>query len=449
MTTACAGPAPRTLGRSALELRSQPAGKVCGWTALLPPRRPRPALSGHVDCRVAVVGAGLVGLAAARRLAELVPGDAVVVLDAAQVGEGSAGRNSGFAIDVPLSHAMDAQPSLGNVEPAQLTLSRQAYRWLEKIVRGEGIECDWQRAGRYYAAATPSGEKALDGLMRQFDAIGEPSERLDAHALRERLGTSYYRGAVFNPSCTLLQPAALVRGLADRLPASVRLHENSAVLDWQATPGGHLLRTRDGSVGARRVIWATPAEVGRFSSLGGRYLKLYTYAGLTPRPSAAERGGGALPPWGVLPALRAGSTVRRLADGRVLLRSLWSYRRELDAAQLRRELQPLLAARFPQAAPGGFEFVWGGPVSITRHADPFFGEFRPGAYAFTGCNGSGIVKGSAYGRLLAEMACDQASASLALALRQPMAGWIPPEPLRRIAVHFTLRRNQRHVGAEI
>ncbi|MCA0241654.1 MAG: FAD-binding oxidoreductase [Proteobacteria bacterium] len=421
----------------------------CAWTALLPPRAATPPLAGRVDCAVAVIGAGLVGLAAARRLAELAPADPVVVLDAGEVGEGSAGRNSGFTIDVPLSHAMHAKDSLGPVGGTQLTLSRWSYAWLERVVREHAIDCAWQRCGRYYAAATEGGRRALDGVATQFEQLGERIERVDADALRERLGSAYYRAALFNASCTLLQPAALVRGLADTLPPSVRLHERSRVTAWQPQGGRHRLETAGAVLTARRVVWATHTDLGEFTPLARRYLTLHTYAGVTPPLGDEALGQGRLSQWGLLPALRAGSTVRRLSGGRILLRSLWSYGRALGAGEVRQALQPLLAARFPRAAAHGFEYVWGGPVSITRRSDPYLGEFSPGAFAFTGCNGSGIVKGTAYGMLLAEMASGGSSEVLELARRERQAAWIPPEPLRRIAVGVTLARNARHAGAEI
>lgn len=424
-------------------------GLSCAWTALLPERTATAPLTGPVDCAVAVIGAGLVGLAAARRLAELSPGDPVVVLDAGRVGDGAAGRNSGFTIDVPLSHAMHAKDSLGAIGGTQLALSRWSYAWLEQQVRDGAIECGWTRTGRHYAAASEGGRRALDGVARQFEQLGEAAERIDGTALRERLGTSYYREALFNPSCTLVQPAALIRGLADTLPPSVQLHENSRVTGWRSERGRHLLQTESGTLSARRVIWATHTDLRELTPLGRRYLTLHTYAGVTPPLPDAVLGEGRLAQWGVLPALRAGSTVRRLSDGRILVRSLWSYGQPLAAAEVRRALQPLLAARFPLAAAQGFEHVWGGPVAITRRSDPYLGEFRRGAFAFAGCNGSGIVKGSAYGMLLAEMAADRPSEALDLARRERQAAWIPPEPLRRIAVAVTLAHNARHAGAEI
>ena len=72
-----------------------------GWAAHLPPRAPRPPLTGDVRADWIVIGAGWAGLAAARRLAGNRPSDRIVVIDAAAVADGASGRNSGFAIDVP------------------------------------------------------------------------------------------------------------------------------------------------------------------------------------------------------------------------------------------------------------------------------------------------------------------------------------------------------------
>ena len=48
-----------------------------------------------------VIGAGVTGLAAARRLAELAPGARILMLDDYRIGYGASGRNSGFIIDTP------------------------------------------------------------------------------------------------------------------------------------------------------------------------------------------------------------------------------------------------------------------------------------------------------------------------------------------------------------
>ena len=57
-----------------------------------------------------VVGAGVTGLAAARRLGELAPDARVLLLDEHGVGYGASGRNSWFITDTPhLSERLSAE----------------------------------------------------------------------------------------------------------------------------------------------------------------------------------------------------------------------------------------------------------------------------------------------------------------------------------------------------
>ncbi|EKV31874.1 oxidoreductase-related protein [Caenispirillum salinarum AK4] len=74
---------------------------VSGRFAALGDPPPRPALVGDQEADFAVVGAGFVGVAAARRLAELCPDARIALVDAQRVGEGTSGRFSGFVIELP------------------------------------------------------------------------------------------------------------------------------------------------------------------------------------------------------------------------------------------------------------------------------------------------------------------------------------------------------------
>ena len=79
--------------------------RSCGWYHLSPPRRPKPAHYGRSAARWVVVGAGFTGLAAARQLALHFPDEEIVLVEAQEVGFGTAGRNAGFAIDLPTTSA--------------------------------------------------------------------------------------------------------------------------------------------------------------------------------------------------------------------------------------------------------------------------------------------------------------------------------------------------------
>jgi glycine/D-amino acid oxidase-like deaminating enzyme len=85
-----------------MKVNSIPADDArCGWYHLSGSRQPRPSHSGNTHTRWAVIGAGYTGLAAARQLALNFPDDEIVLVDAQEVGLGTAGRNAGFAIDLP------------------------------------------------------------------------------------------------------------------------------------------------------------------------------------------------------------------------------------------------------------------------------------------------------------------------------------------------------------
>ena len=75
-----------------------------GWNALLPPRTNTQLLSTQLNVDVAVIGAGYTGIAAAKRWQELAPDDAIAIIDASVVGEGTPGRNSGFLLEIALAN---------------------------------------------------------------------------------------------------------------------------------------------------------------------------------------------------------------------------------------------------------------------------------------------------------------------------------------------------------
>src|SRR5262249_28822405 len=73
----------------------------CGCVALLRPCTGRPRREAPTTPDITGSGGGFAGLPAARRLQRLAPTLKVAVLEAGVVGDGPAGRNSGFIIDLP------------------------------------------------------------------------------------------------------------------------------------------------------------------------------------------------------------------------------------------------------------------------------------------------------------------------------------------------------------
>ena len=250
-----------------------------GWSAVLPPRRPKQPLSREISVDWAIVGAGFAGLAAARRVAERRPQDQIVVIEAGAAGEGAQGRNAGFAIDLP--HNLSA--SFSELESAERhkRLYRAAIAHLQSVVETHSVACDWRRDGRYHAAVSQRGvDGVLKPLASELARSGESYEWLDRKALADVIGTDYYAAALFTPGGVLVNPAALSRGLADTLPPNVTLYETTPVVDF--APGAPTrLTTPHGRVNARKVVLAVNGFADRFGLFKHRLLSFAAHASLT------------------------------------------------------------------------------------------------------------------------------------------------------------------------
>jgi glycine/D-amino acid oxidase-like deaminating enzyme len=248
-----------------------------------------------------------------------------------------------------------------------------------------------------------------------------------------------------------VQPAALVRGLGAALPANVELHEGSPVTALERSDSGWRVATPAGSVSSPRVVLATDAFTRRLGLLRDRLVPVFTYASLTRPLDVGEVGGR--PGWGLLPALKAGTTLRRLDDGRLLVRNSFHYGGDFrcTSAHLERARYrhvESLAARYPSLGPQDVQFTWGGVVCFTRNFAPFVGEVCEGLYAAVGTNGVGISKGTIAGRLVAELVLEEQSPLLDDILAFPGPPRVPPEPFLRLAVCARIAWEERAAGAE-
>jgi glycine/D-amino acid oxidase-like deaminating enzyme len=416
-----------------------------GFNALLPPRAACAEAKGDISADHVIVGAGYTGLAAARRLAEIQPQARIMVIEATEIGEGSSGRNSGFASprDLP------AGPNTADLQHAEALnrFTEEGWAWLMAPIEQNGIDCGLQRSGRIKAAATDLGAKQVRALEAAVKAAGLPHQLWDRNALQERIGTSYYQCALYTEEGYLLDPAALIRGLADTLPANIALHENTPLLSMQRRDKWYL-ETPLACITAPSVIMATNAAIRHFGRLRDRLVTMYTYAALSEPLNAKDALHlGSMPLWGLLPSHRLGTTVRRVGPDRLLVRSMYAHERPVTASRVRETLLSCFHRRYPGLAHIGLDQVWGGTTALTMNGAPWWGQVEEGLYTSAGCNGAGIVKGSILGKRLAELMlghCKQDDVRATWGL----ANWVAPEPFRSIGFTFLSIREGRRAGSE-
>lgn len=428
----------------------------CGWYEILPPPPASTPLRGEVKADWVVLGAGLAGLAAARRLAELQPNAAIAVIDAKRVGFGAAGRNSGFMVDLP--HDLNSHSYTGDQSADRnlIRLNRGAIDYMRSIVQQYAIECDWREQGKLHGAVEARGVQSLETFAKGLSVLGEPYRELDAREMKAITGTDFYRAGVHAPGAVLVQPAALVRGLGASLPENVSLYEDSPVREIEIGPP-HTLITDMGRLKAPRMVLANNAYAAQFGQLGlkGRLLPVYTYGSLTRPLDAQEQAAlGGERNWGLIPADPMGTTVRRMGDGRICIRNCFTYNPSVSTsenrlARVRAIHRRSFERRFPMLPGVELEYTWGGALCLTRNGGTPFGEIAPGVFSAVCQNGLGLTRGTISGKLIAEYALGIESELLDIMLEQPKPQPNPPEPMLGMGVRSTLAWKEWQAGNEL
>ncbi|RRV23024.1 FAD-binding oxidoreductase [Pseudomonas sp. o96-267] len=419
----------------------------CGWYAALAPQPACKRLQGEQRADYAVIGAGFAGLAAARRLGELLPDKRIILVDAQRVGQGASGRNSGFVIDLPHKFALE------HPDPAHkqrlLSLNRAAIAQLQGLIGRHGIDCQWSHAGKYQGAVGQRGLAYLQHFEQLLKNLGEPFRLVERDELAQVLGNDYYSRAIFTPGCYLMQPAALVTGLAHSLPENVELLEESPITGLQRDgQGGWLLQGSQGTIRTEQLLLGTSIFTQEFGYLRNRLLPVMTFASWTRPLSDAELAayGGQLD-WGLTPADHAGTTVRMTQDRRLIIRNTYKHVPKYGKStsdgmreSVRADHRKAFLARFPQLADVPFSHTWGGVYAISRNFTNFFGELEPGVFASACDNGVGAAWGTISGTLLAEMAVGSDSAQLRdIQAVTGMPSLNPPEPFLGLGVRSRIR----------
>lgn len=413
--------------------------KTNGWSRILPDRTPKPALEQDIHADWVVIGGGIAGLSAARRLAENHPQASVVILEAHQAGEGSQGRNAGFIIDTP--HNVGSSLSELNAARDHIILSRAAISSLKNQVEKYGIQCDWDPIGKLHTAVTDEGiNKVLRLTTRSLDSLEEPYEWFEGKALHERIGIKHFKAGIYTPGSVLVNPAALSRGLADHMPANVTLYEQTPVTDLKHSPE-IVIKTPRGAVRAGKVILATHVFTSQLGFYRDRLIPLSAYGSLSRQLTDKEQATlDGLRTWGLTPANAfVGVTIRRTRDQRILIRQDMRYQPSLHVAQstyakVATHHQYLFEKFFPQLKGVSIEHTWAGFICLSRNGSPGFGELAPNVFTAVCDNGLGWTKGTISGLLIADKASGVDNPLISVFERLGKPNALPPRPFLDVGV---------------
>ncbi|UWF51555.1 FAD-binding oxidoreductase [Pseudomonas sp. N3-W] len=430
---------------------------VCGWIAQTAQSPARDRLRGTQQADWLIIGAGITGLSAAHALAAMHPQSRIVVVDRQRAAQGASARNSGFVVahENPVGDELIDRSGFADYQ-VDTSISRAASEEVRTLIARHRIDCDFRDSGYFFAVNDPDKLDHVEAKLQTLNAVGASAQFLEGEQLSRKLGTRHYQAGIWCGNGNgLLQPAKYVKGLLEALPANVKLYENTDITGLERTSKGRLRANGfGGSIEAKRVLVCLNAFVARSGIPDSGTFAMELSASLTrPLTDAEFRAIGSVEPWGVLSTRPLGATVRLTPDRRVMIRNTAEYRtKDLSLGDLavRRQHHALgLQRRFPGLTEADIRYTWTGHLSASRSGQPYFSQVEQGLFAVAGCNGSGVARGSLWGRLLAELASGSSSPLLDAVMERAQPGWLPPRPFFDIGARIRMQLEAVRARTEI
>ncbi len=390
-----------------------------------------------------IIGAGYTGLSAARKLGELHPEKKIIIADSQIAGEGASGRNSGYLVDTTLNDGFSSNKKLDEYKK-KTDIYKLGIEAVKNFVKQYQVDCDWNEAGKYFASSNLNEEKNLSNFSKILQNLGFDHSLLNQSELRERIGTNFYKIALYTKGGILLNPGKLVRAMVDTLPKNVTLYENSTLIRWKKLRGKNFCYFKNGSIKSKKIIFATN---GFFKSLGIKknYNFPLTLTASMTRPLTDKEFEkiGKPKEWGVLPVKPMGATIRMTKDKRILIRNTAEYRNpfSMNKKELykRSKIHELgIQKRFPDLTNNIIESSWSGIVCRSGNGSNIFEEIENNVYV-AGCyNGSGIGLGTLFGEEIAILSSGFKTKNASIILKRKKPNFLPPQPFLMAGVYSKL-----------
>lgn len=362
-------------------------------------------LLANEDADVCVVGAGMAGLSVAYHLTRA--GKSVVVLDDGPIVSGETERTTAHLV-----YALDDRyfelERLHGYDGARLAAESHsaAIDSIERIVRAEQIDCDFERVDGYLFNAP--GE-AADLLQRELAAVRLAGLTQVKHVERAPLGTFDTGPALLFPRQAQFHPLKYLAALATAVTRDGgRIYAHTHAVKIDGGKSAHVETGEGHKVTCRAIVVATNTPVNDRVAIHTKQAAYRTYVI------------GAVVPPGMVPKVLYWDTADpyhyirlqpgRSGDGRstddILIVGGEDHKTGQADDPLKRyaALEAWTRERFPMA--GEIRYRWSGQVMEPFDGLAFIGRNpldHDNVFVVTGDSGNGITHGAIAGLLLTEL----------------------------------------------
>ena len=356
----------------------------------------RSSLAENTEADVCVVGAGIAGLTTAYLLAQA--GRRVVVLDDGAIASGETSRTTAHLVNALDDRYYDLEKLHGE-EGARLAAESHsaAIDQIERIVAGEGIDCDFARVDGYLFVPPGDDVSELDEELEAAHRAGLRGVTKLARAPLEQFDTGpclrFPDQAQFHPLRYLAAVAKAIEARGGRIFTGTHASriEGGASASVQTSAGV--------AVSARAIVVATNTPVNDIVTMHTKQAAYRTFVvGLPVKPGSVPRAlyWDTPHPYHYV----------RLADADTLIVGGEDHKtgQADDAEERFARLEAWARERFPIA--GARTHAWSGQVMEPVDSLAFIGR-NPGdagnVFIATGDSGNGMTHGTIAGMLLTDL----------------------------------------------
>lgn len=226
-----------------------------------------PKLTGEINVDVAIIGGGIVGITAARRLKD--KGLTTAVVEARRVGRQVTGKSTA---KVTSQHSLRYQTLKSKFGEARAKIyadaQETAIREIRGLIKRYSIECDLEPKSAYVYTCQDKYVGQIEEEAKVAKSLGLP-----ASLLREKIGLPFeVRAAIRYEEQAQFHPTKYITGLAKTIPGDGgHVFERSRAVNWEPT----CVKTDEGSVTAQHVVMATHLPLGQ---VGFYYAEVHPHA---------------------------------------------------------------------------------------------------------------------------------------------------------------------------
>jgi glycine/D-amino acid oxidase-like deaminating enzyme len=346
------------------------------------------------EADVVVIGAGITGLSAARRIANL--GQSVIVVDSREIGIGASAINGG-QLTIGLKAPMPkVQKRLGLKKARELWQTvLDGVDMVGAIAEEEGVDIGYRRSGAVTLGLLPSQiDHVTSTAQFLYENYGLESRILLGDEIRSEIGSDHFSVALVTEIDGLVDPAkytyCLASGVTHRGGIIV---EHCEVTGLSRSGPGHIVTTSKGTIRAANVLMATNGYTPKnlAPTVRRQVVPIGSYIVATAPLSreTAKR---------ILPNNRANWTRKRFLnyfrlsdDNRLIFGGRPNLSPDLDLHQAADGMRVAIGTFFPQLSDVEITHVWGGTLGATFDLLPHVGRTDDGIWCAVGYGGHGVA----------------------------------------------------------